>query len=245
MRLLRLAFLMSTFSLILLSSCSELRDGIIFFDDSGNHPEGWLQDGHQAAVIENMYRCVKCHGTDFLGGSSGVSCAPCHDEAIAHPSPWDDHGQAAVNDLHACALCHGDDFTGGTSGVSCYSCHDGPYGYGHPNGWETDHSVEARQGTSSCAKNNCHGTDYRGGASGVSCYQCHLGGPSGQPHPSSWTDPEDDHPDFLENNGKNATSCASLYCHGSDLRGGTAPPNNSWSTAPSCYTCHGKEWNTP
>ena len=229
----------------MLTSCSELNDDVVFFDDSGKHPEGWLEGGHQSAVIDDMYGCIKCHGSDFLGGTSGISCETCHTDAAAHPIPWEDHGTAAVNDLSACAICHGDDFTGGASGVSCYSCHEGPYGFGHPDGWETDHALEARQGTASCAKNNCHGTDYRGGASGVSCYQCHLGGPSGNPHPSNWSDPEESHQNFMESNGKDATSCAYQYCHGTDLRGGTAPPNGSWSAAPSCYSCHEKEWNTP
>jgi hypothetical protein len=79
----------------------------------------------------------------------------------------------------------------------------------------------------------------------VSCYHCHLGGPSGGKHPSGWGNPQENHEEYFESNGKNATACAQKYCHGTDLKGGSAPPNGSWSKGPSCYTCHGKEWKIP
>lgn len=192
-----LSFLIFIF-ISLFISCSELNEDAIFLDDSARHPAGWLQGGHQAAASRNFLECARCHGSDFRGG---------------------------------------------VSGVSCFLCHNGPSG--HPFDWVTEHSLVARQGTSSCATQNCHGTDFMGGNSGVSCWSCHLGGPTGRNHPVDWTDPFDDHRPFLIANGKDATSCSYIYCHGPDLTGGIDPPNGSWSGAPTCFLCHGKEWNIP
>jgi hypothetical protein len=39
------------------------------------------------------------------------------------------------------------------------------------------------------------------------------------------------------------SNCASAKCHHSDLRGGLSQVNGVWTTAPSCYECHGKLWS--
>jgi hypothetical protein len=234
------------FLIVFMYSCSELNENAIFLDDSGRHPEKWLEDGHQDAANNNIDECKKCHGSDLKGGTSRISCVSCHSKIVFHPVPWIDHGKEPIDDLERCAICHGSDFRGGISGVSCYECHYGPYGFGHPDGWETDHALDARQGTTACGTMFCHGEDYRGGmVTDVGCYDCHLGGPTGRTHPGSWIDPSEDHRDYVNSNGGNATMCSYVYCHGADLTGGTVPPLGSWPQAPSCYTCHEKEWLIP
>lgn len=42
------------------------------------HPEGW-EDDHGDYVESNGYTsCAECHGEDYRGGTSGVSCYQCH-----------------------------------------------------------------------------------------------------------------------------------------------------------------------
>lgn len=43
------------------------------------HPDGWEED-HGDYVEANGYTsCAQCHGDDYRGGTSGVSCYQCHD----------------------------------------------------------------------------------------------------------------------------------------------------------------------
>ncbi|UCG78099.1 MAG: hypothetical protein JSV21_11165 [Nitrospirota bacterium] len=210
--------------------------------------------------------CSACHGTDFSGGISGISCYTCHGVSAPHsPQPWRNgrtHIDTHFDNADSCAECHYNDPINpapqpGSPG--CFNstlCHAGV----HDTAWTTDHVLTARFDQSSCSTSNCHGTDLTGGLSGISCYRCHLGGPvpgSGIMHPNRWTDPENSHPNYVENRGGNASSCSptapsganvAQYCHGTDLLSGSlriAPPNGSWSSAPSCFSCHGKEWSVP
>ncbi len=77
--------------------------------------------------------CSRCHGADYRGGWSGVSCRACHpggpDGAGAlggHPDGWLDPRSASFHglpvyqdDIDDCTRCHGHALDGGTSGVSC------------------------------------------------------------------------------------------------------------------------------
>ncbi len=154
------------------------------------HPEGWVgRSGeyfHGTVVAESGTKsCKSCHGSDFQGGDSKVSCYTCH-RSFPHPQEWmvissDMFHGAFLNDnnytLTGCQNCHGEDFQGGASGVSCYRCHDN---YPHPDNWLTQsteqfHGNDIRQANWSMEScKGCHGTDYRGGSSEVSCYRCHT-----------------------------------------------------------------------
>jgi hypothetical protein len=74
--------------------------------------------------------CATCHGADYRGGWSEVSCYGCHDGPGGHPIGWrgrNQHGDyAETYGIHPCAACHGQDYRGDWTGVSCYQCHDGP-----------------------------------------------------------------------------------------------------------------------
>jgi hypothetical protein len=59
------------------------------------------------------------------------------------------------------------------------------------------------------------------------------GGGNGGSHPFGWSNPERQHPDYVDDNG--VSEC--LSCHTID----TADRNSSMS----CYSCHGKEWEDP
>jgi len=60
--------------------------------DVGYHPDGWsAADAHGLAAKLQESDCGSCHGEDLTGGTSGISCDPCH------PSDW----------RTDCVFCHG------------------------------------------------------------------------------------------------------------------------------------------
>ncbi len=95
----------------------------------------------------------------------------------------------------------------------------------HTGNWIVNH---APAGTDPSTCHECHGAELDGGIAKSSCYECHLGGP-GSVHPLVWAAPTAlNHSEHVVLLG--STGCSNLYCHGTDLLGGT--------TAPSCESCH-------
>jgi len=210
-------------------------------DPTAVHPLNWYPDiqlNHRAYASANgTASCATayCHGTNLEGvAQSGPSCSTCHTWPYqgAHPAGWSSgsvHGVQAEQDFSACKVCHGNDYQGGnTASTSCYDCHNGP-GLNHPGPqWViSDHATSATSNIVSCQ--TCHGTDYQGGGAGVACTSCHMGNES-TIHPVNWyPDIQLNHRAYASANG--TASCATAYCHGTDL-GGVA------QSGPSCSTCH-------
>ncbi len=220
---------------------------------STSHPETWTEVGnadfHGTKVLTSgLVSCKSCHGNDFMGGESKVSCYSCH-ESYPHTDVWNalgsdnNHGAYIVDndwDLDDCSRCHGMDYEGGKSDISCYSCHDS---YPHFPTWTLSESelfhgkyLKAHDyAVGNCQ--SCHGQDYSGGTSETSCYQCHAN----YPHMDTWMGTTDaSHGSFILADENNIQSCES--CHGSDYGGGTSDV--------SCYTCHQTyphfaSWNEP
>jgi hypothetical protein len=158
--------------------------------------------------------------------SSKYSCSICHESAIpqlnAYGSDLADAGGFGCQDYQPAAT-----HSILKSSGSCEALH--APGYEQPL-------------ASTCA--GCHGKTLQGG-SAPSCYTCHAkvwsdGGNGSCPDfaaPADHTKTKDDdgcaarHKDGYEN--PFSSGCTS--CHGGDLRGG--------ATGPSCYTCHGNEWD--
>ncbi|MCC7262100.1 MAG: hypothetical protein IT369_06220, partial [Candidatus Latescibacteria bacterium] len=213
-----------------------------------------------AKAIRETYKgstdfCQRCHGDDYAGGTSKVSCLECHTapvngvwglvKGVFHPAGWADslHAQEIkVNyqgSTASCLGCHGADYTGGISGVSCFKCHADPAkGAIHPAGWAEVatgrflHAEELRKsGGNTIACQSCHGADYTGGSAGVSCLSCHTDPAKGTIHPAGWADAATSqflHAAALRQNGNNTSSCQG--CHGADYAGGSA--------GVSCLACH-------
>jgi hypothetical protein len=101
----------------------------------GGHPTAWASRPtplHETAVQhEGTNDCRTCHGNDYRGGWSTVSCYTCHAGGPSgHPEGWMNpdastfHGlRVAVEGDNDCRRCHGNDLLGGTSGVACGDCH--------------------------------------------------------------------------------------------------------------------------
>lgn len=175
-----------------LAGCgSEKNDNSVFDEDQ--HPAGWLPAGHMAAAKADETVCAQCHGSDYAGGVSGVSCTRCHLGGVnsVHPAAWGsavamNHGQyvaASGNTACANAVCHGTTLSGvDQSGPSCTSCHMGGVGSFHPASWGTgsqvilNHAPYAQtNGTGQCSNASCHGTTLQGGV-GPACASCHQSG---------------------------------------------------------------------
>lgn len=209
-------------------SCSEKKEPLEA--DVTTHPEGWLE-AHGKAVLEeslSQNSCQSCHGENFTGGSSGISCYDCH--TYPHLPAWNKpesdafHGKVAKEKgLNECSTCHGANFKANEDVTSCYDCHTFP----HQEGWMERKSpqfhgaVVKQLGEQECQ--GCHGTDFMGGTSEVSCYDCHT-----FPHLSSWNNRQSEgfHGKVAKQQGNEI--CQS--CHGTRYRGGTS--------GVACYDCH-------
>ena len=82
----------------------------------------------------NVSECQACHGMNYDGGTSGVSCRQCH-SSYPHPADFDESNGHPVYmrtngfPLDQCKLCHGSNYSGGSVvTISCRECHDNPAG---------------------------------------------------------------------------------------------------------------------
>ncbi len=119
--------------MVFVMSCSDPNKQAPFNADSG-HPANWLPAAHMTAAETGLDSCKSCHGTDFSGGISEVSCTLCHmgNATTIHPLAWQgdacsNHGDYALNNgTTGCAnaWCHGTSLGGvSESGPSCTKCH--------------------------------------------------------------------------------------------------------------------------
>ena len=216
-----------------------------FNTTTGKHTETWYTD-HRAAFLQNPQGCSECHGADFRGGISVVSCfssnfsgLTCHANGPSnHPANWPSpaiHGAAAkaapdpatMSGFSTCQICHGTDFSGGfIQTIVCSACHGGSAP--HPVSWMT------ATGTYT------HTTTNAGNA--AVCAQCHRNGnnsPIAKPSPPA---PAGTAPGCF-----NATLCHGAAghpagwslpaAHGASAK--AAPNAATMSGFSTCQPCHG------
>jgi predicted CxxxxCH...CXXCH cytochrome family protein len=108
-------------------------DDSLAYEPSDVHVAG-IQDPaspgfHKQLVIDRGYDlglCQKCHGGDFSGGTSGVSCNGCHKETPAGCTTC--HGQPPSSGAH---LMHTSD-NSLRRGLDCSECHLKPTAWNDP-----------------------------------------------------------------------------------------------------------------
>lgn len=140
-------------ALILFTSCLEEKNAT----GVGVHPSGWLNSSseqfHGSTVTSSNFgaeNCQTCHGENYLGGTSKVSCYDSQCHAI-YPHPVDFADQTSPNshaayireeiswDITNCQPCHGVDYDREfTLGTACTVCHD-PTGPDGPEACNTCH----------------------------------------------------------------------------------------------------------
>lgn len=86
---------------------------------SGVHPSGFVDETsesfHGKEIARRGYdlnECATCHGTDFAGGKSGVTCNKCHQD-----------GPTACTTCHATPPATGNHAVHGDAQVACSECH--------------------------------------------------------------------------------------------------------------------------
>lgn len=188
-------------AVLLVSGCADLKNSLPNPVTPGPvvHAEGWNDPGNTAAFhgtylkqrAWNLSTCKSCHGGTFAGGSSTVSCFPCHD-AYPHEVKFSKSGNGShvlylrtkSYPLNDCKACHGDDYFGGTAAQTQVSC-----------GQAQCHATLSGTPKSPEACNTCHGqfhgsandtaswappvslnNDTLSSARGVGAHQLHLGG---------------------------------------------------------------------
>jgi len=204
----------------------------------------------------SLASCQLCHGTDYKGGTSDVSCYKCH-TSYPHNDNWnvsssgENHGAylSGINfSLKGCQHCHGEDYTGGSSEISCFTCHSN---YPHKADWLKEdsndfHGQYLKEGDwSSESCQSCHGDDYKGGISKISCFTCH----EDYPHLTNFyagKGNEDFHGNHIRQANWSLDNCKT--CHGIDYKGGTSEKTCSkCHTAEggpeACNVCHGSNKN--
>jgi hypothetical protein len=208
----------------------------------GVHPGGWGDAGKHGAAAKRapagsagFQSCGECHGANFSGDGSGVSCFSCHGIKAPHPpAPWRGrltHVTTEPRNASACIGCHRS--RNPPPGVSpgCFNntlCHPHEPGWAGPDlhGAGAKARPSATKGFPACQ--SCHGTLFGGGNPGRTCFRaggCHT---SPAPHaPGPWTGLRT----HATTNTGNAGVCA--LCH----RRPSAPaslPDNCFNTS----LCH-------
>lgn len=189
------------------------------------YPHVWESSisGHKAFIAGtnwNLAGCTECHGADFTGGNTGVSCVGCHGSGstpaltncnLCHatppvdnaglPAPYEDgaFGAHAAHARYACTECHApvsglDHIDGVPAEVN--------FGYAeiaNASGYHPIYAppVEVRSGNGSCGSIYCHGgspMSWQGDA--VACGSCHavLPPPPGPFHDANTTNCHECHP---------------------------------------------------
>ena len=247
--------------LVTFCGCSNVNDKTVVLDATGKHSAGWVVANsggkHPSSFLSAPDTCTECHGTDYKGGVTAVSCfssdrngISCHRQGPSgHPAGWNlatahgAHAKAAIvgaDGMAFCAHCHGPDYRGnGATQKDCFRCHKAAP---HPDkpwfGGSYTHKNSDTSNAPACA--TCHTNRSNLSAAGVAnlpgtaiigttgCFNNTLcHGQMG--HPADWA-----------NNGHKSAAKAAAgatsgmdycrNCHGTDFKGGTS--------GKSCFYCH-------
>lgn len=218
-----MSFIAATF----ISGCGELDTNLSNVPDiPGPHPIGWAElnsaDFHGKYILSNnewnLKLCTGCHGEDYKGGGTGLSCYKCH---------------SSPQGPEECSLCHGSNgkpnpprsLNGQSStayiGVGAHSAH-----------------LDSNRWSAKLQCNDCHlpvnsfdDTNHIGATpNGIAditfgaLSRTSLGG-NITPDPN-WN--------------RSETKCSNTYCHGT-FKNGNVNSTANWVSSASVYcgTCHG------
>ena len=241
------------------SSCKDCHATYLLHSSADLGNAGWSTfSSHGIYLKDNNWdksQCVLCHGSDYLGGLSQVSCknSMCHSNYPHTSSLWNgkEHGTYVIatlkGDKSACQVCHGLDANGGHSGVSCQNCHNAfthadpkwaAGGTGLANNVHATTFVARIRAGENTACTECHGTNYSNVLAGKSCLAsgCHS---SGVTHRGNW----------FVGAGHGASYAASFrsttfgtskcsHCHGTAVNFTVSQTKTALAAQSVCYKCH-------
>lgn len=224
-----------------LAACSELSDDPLppVGPAAKAHPEGWLTEDADSfhgqalrAAGWDLSACKGCHGADYAGGSTGVSCVTCHSRTpegctVCHGTPGagpgppeDTHGSsdptARTVGAHQTHLR-----TTLTVALACGDCHVGPDGFADPGHIDGDGRAEVTLGER--ARRGGAAPAYDPDAGTCANTYCHGGGRFGAGVTTVWNQV-----------GTGQAACGT--CHGLPPAPDTGHPNVPATLT--CNTCH-------
>jgi predicted CxxxxCH...CXXCH cytochrome family protein len=153
-----MTLLLALFTFI--AACSSPNSQSNFNLDTGQHVSNWYPSGHKAAALVETASCSECHGSDYTGGISGVSCRRCHiNNTPGSFSCSECHGYPPATDNHTSHVF---------PGVSCIDCHMDTVGTSKHNNGTADIAISAVYNANSgpvtfstsgntCSNVRCHG----------------------------------------------------------------------------------------
>jgi predicted CxxxxCH...CXXCH cytochrome family protein len=226
---------------LLLTGCTDARPVEGRRGESGVHPSGITDpasaDFHGKLLEQRHWDfpfCATCHGEDFSGGTSKVSCRTCHEQGPT-----------------ACTTCHGmppktgaheKHVLGGALGkkYDCSLCHT------RPSAWSDPGHIDGRAETR--CDSNCHKAstpDWNVGAGAAACGSCHGVPPANHPggacvtcHPRV-TDPTSPlHLDGKVSLGDDSGSCVSCHPNPGGAHKSHVEATHGISPQLACSECH-------
>jgi predicted CxxxxCH...CXXCH cytochrome family protein len=183
------------------------------------HPAGWNAGSqHGVSFFESTANCASCHGSDFNGGTSGISCNQCHtnetsnwktDCTFCHGGsdnqsgapPFGVLGETDVSSNAVGAHSAHVQSSSSHSGYDCITCHTKPSSF--DNTGHIDGNSGAEVNFNSLAGNNA---TYSNGS--CSTLYCHGNGRSNSASVS-----------WVSNIGQNCDSCHAYYDNSNNLSG--------------------------
>jgi len=135
----RIIFLLAATTLTFLVACSDPQNAPTGVSEKVSvHESGWTAPAstsfHGAALAGKKFdasECRQCHGSQFDGGLSKVSCKTCH-ASYPHPANWSGAHTSFIKNtnynLNSCKGCHGQDYGIKKINNSCLTCHTKPGG---------------------------------------------------------------------------------------------------------------------
>jgi predicted CxxxxCH...CXXCH cytochrome family protein len=219
-------FIVSLALMLVYQGCSEIEDGLVTNEAPGVHGAGWTSPSspnfHGTYIISqkwNLSTCKTCHGNDYSGGNTGLSCYKCHHDA---------------GGPEACTTCHGGDGhanppKGLRGETDPASIHVGAH-FKHLN---DTNRISAVVECEECHTpvNNFSDTNHIGpNPDGMA--EIHFG-PLANKYLGGTIHAN---PQWNRNN----ATCSGVYCHGS-FKGGNSSNTVTWTQPGSvvCGSCHG------
>ena len=220
-------FIVSLALMLVYAGCSQIEDNLVKPEAPGVHGAGWINPSspnfHGTYISNilkwNMSTCKTCHGNDYSGGNSGLSCYKCHQDAggpeacttchggDGHINPPKGlHGETDPASIHVGAhFKHLNDSTRISAFVECEECHTPVNNFS-----DTNHIGPNPDGIA-----DMHFGDLANNYLGGGIY------PNPQINLTTGT-------------------CSGTYCHGS-FKGGNVNNTVTWTQPGSarCGTCHG------
>lgn len=148
---------------LVVSGCGDTNPDATFDSETGQHFGSWSPLTspltHTSAGQADLDTCADCHGQDFAGGISGVTCRNCH---------------INTGNTVSCAQCHGYPATTPAHpphrslGLSCLDCHVNTVGTSNHNSTFVDVAINAAYNAKSGAATFNLGPPRT--CSGVSCH---------------------------------------------------------------------------